>query len=45
MYVEMTYIKGPGTVSVGGVVAGKERCLQCPLDPQDSPKLNSRVTV
>lgn len=38
---EMTYIKGPGAVSVGGVVAREEGCLQRPLHPQDCPKLNS----
>lgn len=41
----MTYVKGPGTVSVGGVVAGEEGRLQRPLHPQDCPELNSRVTV
>lgn len=40
---EMTYIKGPGAVSVGGVVVREEGCLQRPLHPQDCPKLNSRA--
>lgn len=45
MREEQTYMEGPGTVGVGGVVAGEEGCLQGPLDPRDCPQLNSRVTV
>lgn len=28
----VSYSKGPGAVGVRGVVAGEERCPQCPLD-------------
>lgn len=41
----MTYIKGPGTVCVRGVVAGEEGRLQCPLQPRDCTKINSSVAV
>lgn len=45
MEEEKTYIKGPGTVGVRGVVAGEEGCRQCPLQPRDCPKVNSSVAV
>lgn len=45
MEEEKTYIKGPGAVSVRGVVAGEEGCRQCPLQPRDCTKVNSSVAV
>lgn len=29
----VSYSEAPATVGVRGVVAGEERCPQCPLDP------------
>lgn len=41
----VSHNKAPGTVGVGGIVAGEERCSQCPLDSRYFFEIYSGVTT